>query len=516
MESQLAEPDHPVTGSFVHTLITLIYLDRFSAPMPSYAEVQGDESKIKQWQAEMSGRRDGFQQIAMEVTDRLSAAISRKTQSARPVSIDTLLQFQANIPKEKRSASSITQMDHTASSLRSIFLDLPTSTQYRLLTFSWKSIASPEMLPALRQLIEKPSRSANDGRYNDLLATALFRLCELAPDEGRIAILKEMRQTPLRVRPGVLGILPDETLPEFDDLLREKLASQTSNGQYEIVSQYADLIARYATGQSWPAVRNALGDRIGRDACMIETPLVAYILRVDPSLGAELLDKENVRSSRNETRCFHYELVTLSNIYMSNAVEQLAIKHLDDRDENVVMQAANVLSQHGTADDEAVLWEHLQRWHDEWVRRGGAQLQTTPKSERSARTRPAQVGEELIRAIARGRGWLMTEEKFKRLQQLSLTPQALQEISLLRRQAEERQISTSINYSDGTRYFQVAQYEFRSLADLKEKLTQFPQGTNFTTRPAAFNDPQDFRFFNELNSFLNQHGMKLTTPEPDK
>src|SRR4030095_7651589 len=106
------------------------------------------------------------------------------------------------------SASSITKMDQTASSLRSIFVELPAGTQYRLLTFSWKSIASPEMLPALRQLIEKPSRS--DGTYNDLLATALFRLFEMAPDEGRIAILREMRHTPLRVRPGALGILPDE------------------------------------------------------------------------------------------------------------------------------------------------------------------------------------------------------------------------------------------------------------------------------------------------------------------
>ena len=51
---------------------------------------------------------------------------------------------------------------------------------------------------------------------------------------------------------------------------------------------------------------------------------------------------------------------------------------------------------------------------------------------------------------------------------------------MLKREYQERQIPISTTFGDGTHYFRVAQYEFRSFADFKEKLTQFPKGTAFT------------------------------------
>ena len=510
MQSRLVSPDHPVTGSFVRTLATLVYLERFTAPMLPYSEVQGNEEKTRQWQTEMQNRRGVFEEIDMQIAEQLSAAIFRKLQSARAVSIDTLLQLEGIIPKEKRTTATRARANQMSAELTAVFLDLPSSSQSRLLTFSWKSIASPAMLAVLRQLIEKPPSSARDGTYNDLLGVALLRFYELAPDEGRRAILKEMRRTPLRVRPSELTILPVEGLAEFDSLLAEKLASLKADEQYQVVSENALLIARYATSGSLSSIRKIVDDRIGKADCMSQTPFLAYFLRVDPALGAEMLD--NALSSRAETRCFESELLALADLYMSKEILRAAINHLNDPDLAVSIQAAAVVSKHGTEDEEQLLWSRLQRWHDEWLGRDPAELQLTRKADTGFPIRPSQIGEELVRAIAGGRGWLMDDVKFERLKQLTLTPHTLQEISSMMRRSEEREIGTSVNYNDGSRYFRVAQYEFHSLADFKEKLTQFPKGTSFTAR-SDFDDPSDEKVFAELSQFLEQHGMKLVRSE---
>ena len=507
MEARLAAPDHPVTSSFSYTLATLLFLDQFSGQtLPRYSAVQGDEQRAKQLQAQYRQRWDSFQGVIMQVAEQLMAATPRKAQSARAVSLETLLQIQANIPRRNRTAASDVQKTQTAAMLRAVFLELPAYTQNTLLdSHSWKGIASPEMLPALRQLIEKPPRSREGGIESTLVVAALHRLYELAPEEGRNAVLKEMRRSPLRVNSAALRILPDETLPEFDEILSEKLASANEDKQFDILSRHADLIARYATSASLPMVRKVLGDRLGKNDCTTDARLLAYFVRVDPAVSSELLA---------ETPCMRKQLGTLSNIYMSKAIEAAAIENLDDPNPSVVIQAAGVLRQHGTSDDEQVLWNRLQRWHDEWQGHDPAELQSPAKNEDETWPSPAQVGAELARAIACGRGWLMTEEKFKRLQELSLTPQSSQDLSMLKHQFEERQISISTYFPDGSRHFRVAQYEFESLADFKEKLTQFAKGTAFTAN-SFFIDPADEPLFAEVGSFLNQNGMKLTRLESD-
>lgn len=83
------------------------------------------------------------------------------------------------------------------------------------------------------------------------------------------------------------------------------------------------------------------------------------------------------------------------------------------------------------------------------------------------------------------------------------------------RRSEEREIGTSVNYNDGSRYFRVAQYEVHSLADFKEKLTQFPKGTTFTGRSDC-EDPSDEGVFIDLSQFLEQHGMRLARSERER
>lgn len=507
MEERLTSPDHPITGPFVHTLATLAYLEQFRTPMQPFPSGETDAEKLKQWQAEMKRRRDAFQEITAHYAEQISEVIARKEKSARAVSIETFLQFEANIPKERLTPANIARANQIAAAVPGIFLDLPSDRQSALLTYSWKQIANPALLPVLRQLIERPS-SAQEGSLSDLRGIALYRMYELAPEEGRRAIIKEIQRTPLRVRPQALSILPDETLPELDQLLSEKLAQLDSDQRFQVVTDYSALIARYATSASLSDVRAAVGAKIGKLTCSIQAPLLAYFLRVDPRQGSEALEES--LAAREHTRCYESELGEVANIFMSPEVKQAAVKHLNDSNMVVSIQAAAVLSLHGTADDESLLWNRLQQWRVEWQGRDPELQRKTGVDGLSIQ--PAQFELELVRAIPRGRGWFMDSDRFKRLQHLCLTEAALQELSSIMRESERREIGVSPSYPIGHHYFRVAQYEFQSLDDFKEKLGQFPRGTTFTA--SKNEDPVVERLFDKIEEFLNAGGMKLDRVMP--
>ena len=246
---------------------------------------------------------------------------------------------------------------------------------------------------------------------------------------------------------------------------------------------------------------------MGKMACAIQAPLLAYFLRVDPRQGGLLLEES--LEARKDTRCFESELGEVANLFMSPEVRQAAIKHLNDSNMVVAIQSAAVLSQHGTLDDESLLWNRLQEWRAEWQ---GRNPELELKTEDGSPIRPAQLELELVRAIARGRGWLMDSDRFKRLQQLCLTETALRELSSIMRESESREIGISSSYPIGHHYFRVAQYEFQSFDDFKEKLGQFSKGTTFTA--LKDDDPVVERLFDKIEGVLNARGMKLDRSVP--
>jgi hypothetical protein len=252
MEAQMTAPDHPVTGRFIRTLVSLTYLAQYRSPMLPYPA--GNEEKMKEWQAEMQKRRSALQEITSNYSQQLSMIVSRKEKSALAVSLETILEFEAGTPSEKRTPASVARVEQIAAALPAVFLDLPSDRQYTLLTIFWKRLASPAILPALRELIARPP-SPGEGTFSDVRGLALQRLFELAPEEGRAAILSEIQRTPLRIRPQVLSILPDETLPELDEILSERLARHDPESQFDVVADYSVLIARYGTSALLPKVK---------------------------------------------------------------------------------------------------------------------------------------------------------------------------------------------------------------------------------------------------------------------
>jgi len=504
MEASLQSPSHPVTGGFVRTLALLVCLNQFPASMPSYASPDADAGKMKEWQTRMKATRTAFDDVVARYAEMLSSSMPRKEKAAQAVSIDTLFELQTNLSPDRRSS---TRANETVAAVPEVFLDLPVDRQYALLTFYWPRVRSPAMLRALKQLIQRPSGTANDNR--DLLGIALYRFYELAPDEGRQAIIKEIKTMPMRVRPQILRVLPDESVPEVDSLVAEKLAQGDSERDFDVIADYARLIARYATATPLPQIKRALGNKIGKMACNIQSPLLAYLLRVEPAYGSEALDK--ALRSRQDTGCYQTELLEVARIYMSPEIRDAALRYLDDSDVIVSIQAAAVISQYGMAADEPLLWDLLQRWHDDGQTRN-PEVNPRPIDKHGFSIRHEQVGLELLRSIARGRGWLIDEEKFNRLQQLCVTKPMLDELSNIKRDSGRRDIDVSTNTLEGNKYFRVAQYEFPSLAALKEKLLQYPKTTVFALK-SDHDETAEEAMLADLRAFLVQHDMKVSNPD---
>src|SRR5262249_18393628 len=108
-----------------------------------------------------------------------AAALPDKTGSARAITTAEL----AALSQRPGGVAAVSREQ-----LAAAFLDLPADRQRFVLDYQWRTVAGSAMLPALRRLVDEPPTYPPSVR--DL---ALLRLSQLAPDEARPAILREIR-----------------------------------------------------------------------------------------------------------------------------------------------------------------------------------------------------------------------------------------------------------------------------------------------------------------------------------
>src|SRR5580692_4367156 len=125
------------------------------------------------------------------------------------------------------------------------------------------------MLPALRRLVDAPPSNASP-----LPDLALRRLAQLAPDEARPCIVREIENPRRGATLKTLGSLSDAELPDLDDALAANFEASNS----EI---HAALVQRYAIRKIGPRILTSAGDKIGSMACSQQASILAYLLRVD-------------------------------------------------------------------------------------------------------------------------------------------------------------------------------------------------------------------------------------------
>jgi len=493
MESALDSPAQPVSNSFLNALVSLSSAEQGT---DGWQQFPNDEAGWKAARAQWARWMVNYDLTLQAYGDRLARAIVRKDRTAAAISLQTLLTFQAN----DQSADPGRRKSLIAS-LTKVFPDLPVESQRYLIESYWKDISDPVMLPILRQLYEHPPQL--NERPQPFPGIALQRIYELAPEEGRQLILEEMRRPKLRVPFSILSLLPDQELPELEDVIVARAIERRDENSVA-------LIPRYVSAASLPRLRAGFENQMGTIGCREQGWLLSYFLRANPDFGLEMIKK--AIGSRKETRCYSGVLTDVAGDSISPEFEALALSYLDEDDPEIAFSAIQVLCRDGSIANKPKIKATITRIIDRWRE---AKLDPEAMTSRDGYY-PGFFAESLLRTYALAIPWVTTLDEFKELADLCLTLQCRQQLKprdLLAQtkirfycfQAERDQCS-----------FTIGEYENVSWSALKLKATQYPKGTKFTWH--SDNGPKDLdqQRFEELQSYLKENGLELVRFEPPK
>jgi hypothetical protein len=482
LEHELIDPDHPISDNFLYTLRTI--------------NTDG-EAPNQDW-------RDA-QRKAVEA---LVAALPAKRGKALTVSLNTAVNEAWNAPDLPQQAT-----EKLVEQMVSMFDQLPPEAQNNLLTYRWDKIAGPNLLPILRRYAQAyrdypEMREVNAYNSLQLGASALQHWYELDPAGARPAIIREITRPRPRFDARVLGILPDKTLAEVDFPLAEHL---TASDDFEGLSNIASLIARYATDAILPQVTAKLDPSLGRWACAVQEPLLAYLLRVSPALARPRIQEAVDARGKDFSACNHELFQGISEIYYDPVLEEIGIHSLDDADPQVAMTAATMLGKYGSPAAESALWQRYAAWAAAWAGRE-SELDLTFAEQAGDRIYQLGLGENLVQAIATAKSWLSDERTLQRLSQLTRVKRVHDQLDEYLKIWGTQPLVISFNHNPPPLGLdvRVAQYEFHSMDELEEKLSQFPAGTKFVLGIPPVDSPANDGSLKELRAFLNRNGMQVS------
>ncbi len=479
LEEAIADPDHPVDSTLLNALRTVI-----SDNNSSYAS---------------------WREAQQRVVEQLLAALPAKRGNALSISLSTALNEAWNLDAVPQQTT-----EKLTSQLVSLFDKLPMNEQNALLTFRWEKIKSPALLPTLKRYAQSyrdfPALAAQPAYDSlQLSANALQRWYELDPAGARSAVITEISRPRPRFSARILGLLPDKTLPEVDFALAEHFAA---SHDFDGKSNLASLIARYATDAILPQIIEGLDPKIGKWACDIQDPILAYILRVSPVSARPRIEKAIAVRGEEFSACNHGLFQAISEIHYDPILEEIGIKSLNDPDPEVAQTAATMLGKFGSPAAESALLERYASWTEEWGGRE-TELDRTFAMRIDDKVYQLGLGLNLLQALATGKAWLADKAALQRLAQQTKVQRVRQQVDGYLKIWEQGPYIISIDPSPFGFHARVAQYEFQSVDALKEKLTQFPSGTTFSFFISS-PESSDSETAVELRKFLTTHNYRVT------
>ena len=476
LDEALADPDRPIDTTFLYAM-------RMINSDPGLAH--------SNWRDE--------QQRAVE---KLLTALPNKRNGALAISLSTALGEAWNEKALPQDA-----IDKLVSQVVARFDQLPLNEQTNLLADRWEKIGSPALLPILRRYAQayRNFPEMRDSRAYDSLelsASALQRWYELDPAGARPAIITEITRVRPRYDARVLGILPDKTLPEVDFALAEHfVASRDLDGS----SNLASLIARYGTEAILPQITEKLDTRIGKWACAIQNPILAYLLRINPAQARPRIEKAIAARGKGFSACNHELFQLISEIHYDPVLEEIAVHSLDDHDPEVAMTAATMLGKFGSPAAESALWRRYASWSAQWSGHE-SDLEMMSGEGIDDRTWQLGLGQNLLQALATGNAWLSAKSELEHLSGLTKVRRLRQDLD---RDLKiwDQPLSIFIDHNSSPYPFRatVAQYELQTMAALKQKLAQFPAGTKFFL--FASQSPMNDKPLAEVREFLESQAM---------
>jgi len=282
-----------------------------------------------------------------------------------------------------------------------MFDQLPLGEQNYLLTYRWDKVAGPSMLPILRRYAQAYQIIQKCGETNaySSLQTQRQRSTTLERTRPRYQRARQSFKRSPALAPALIrgssAYCRTRPLPEVNFELAKNL---TAGDDFEGLSNIASLIARYGTDAILPQVTAKLDPTLGKWACAIQDPLLAFILRVNPPMARPRIEEAVSARGKEFSACNRQLFQSIAEIYYDPVLEEIGIRSLDDPDPQVAMTAATMLGKYGSPAAETALWHHYTVWSASWSGRE-SELDLT-FAESDERIHQLGLGQNLAQALA--------------------------------------------------------------------------------------------------------------------
>jgi hypothetical protein len=349
--------------------------------------------------------------------------------------------------------------------------------------------------PQVAQLLESVLDDWKPGDYYEAPHAALRGLYRIDPARARARILAELTKDKTWLDAASLRLLPPGDVPAMDDALIESLARAQRPGGWNTQLSMA-AVARYASPKALPRIRAIYESQ--QDSCHPE--LMAYFVRVDPAYADRVFHSHPWDMHAQPPRCTVQYFTRTPPLAMHPVLEQYLDAYLMHGDVFIKSTAAQSLARYGTAASLPRLWEAFRYFHDYWKGKG---------EELERNGEGVQLELALRNAIARGRGWLVTEADLRTMESLCISGGCVQET---RQDLESLKAPLRIQIMPQPAGLSGSVAQYFGLEDveaLEGKLSQYPRGTRFALQapggPSA-------RTVEEIRRFAAGRGLVVTAP----
>jgi len=488
LQQQMTAPDIALTGNYLYLLAKLSFWLGHE-PLPPYPEKDSGQQKI--WNERRQAQDKELTQLQEALFQKAATLVATKRGTARAETVQTILLRPSREPGDVKPLAGL-----PAEEVSAAFLNLSQDQQWGLLSTFWERLKVPAMAAPLKKVVEQP-----DMKHQMLRDVALRCLYDLDPGEATPIFLQEIRHPHLdngmfTVKGETIGLLPNETLPQFDQMLSTRLEQKESRTK----GLDAQLVGRFSTKAILPKVKSIYETSAGQWDCVTEDGFILYFLRVDPDYGVK-------RLALAASFCMTKSLPAVIKMQRWSEVEPGILAQLNGADLNRARQAAETLAKYGSPQAEKALWERLRRFHAQWAERGNELAYRPGMPSDANEALSFQFG--LVEAIGKAQAWLLTNEEITALESLTLG----QERDNVKQWHWTSPVDLNISFFGDQIQAVINQYSATDLAFLRGKLAQYPTGTKFWLN--IFGPPDRVApVLAAINDIAAEHGFQVDSPQP--
>jgi hypothetical protein len=361
LQTRLVDPHFPVTQELILQLSAQEGREVSSIQRATNGPALGEVKATERTKEQVDS--------AGKYLDILIYALPQKKSEALAESLSTLVQNQFLRTRPMNTATRRCLQETVVKLLPS----LPFQDEWGILFAGDYELFKSEPLAAyLQQVYEtlesrvQDSESDREQTLRSYRTGILKRIYEADAGRGRNVILIEIASELPRSDIEALKILPDEVLPSMDRVFAAQLPLVYKNATWLEYRAKLEVIERYASAAVLPEMKSIYlndPDERNEDQGFI---FFSYFLRTDPTFGRELVEQS---ARGNQSNCSNVLFTQLMEIRVQPDLREIARKHLSDENKCVAANAAYVFKYTGNAEVEALLWQLLQAWHDEWAGR---------------------------------------------------------------------------------------------------------------------------------------------------